>query len=235
MGAESLEAGDGSPVSTELTGIFSDRLNQIIDLRPGDIRPGRSRTNDFAAKFNIHYNTAHRLLHGKILPSVELLYSIAGAFDVSESWLLGRGARNVKDMRGESLVKIPIFRPRSSRSAPFATIPADELPRDFDSTKLLYSRTRTERGDVEDVIVRLMDEPQEGKVHLIYDPKIDDTYLRRINVIAARGELLCFTLETAAMETVKISDVVVGGKGGTNMLSILGPVVARIKFGFKGD
>lgn len=237
MGVESLEAGGGSPVSTEtaLTGIFSDRLNQIINLRPGGIRPGRSRTNDFAAKFNIHYNTAHRLLHGKILPSVALLCSIAEAFDVSESWLLGRGARNVEDMRGESLVKIPIFKPRSAGSAAFATIPAGELPRDFDSTKLLYARTRTERGDVEDVIVRLMDEPQEGKVHLIYDPKIEDTYLRRINVIRARRELLCFTLETAAMETLRISDIVVGKESDTNQLSILGPVVARIKFAFKGD
>ncbi len=235
MGAESLEAGDESTVSSDLMAIFSERLNQAIDLHPEIIRPGRRRTNDFAAKFDIHYNTALRLLHGKILPSVVVLRSIADALDVTESWLLGRAVTNLKAMHDEPVVSIPIFKPRSSGNATCATIPAGELPPDFDATKLLYTRTRTERGDVEDVIVRLMDEPQEGRVHLIYDPKIEETYLRRINVIPARGELLCFTLETAAMETMRISDVVVGQKSETNKLSILGPVVARIKFAFKGD
>ncbi len=222
-------------VSKELTVIFCDRLNQIIDRRPDIIRIGRGRTNDFAAKFDIHYTTAHRLLHGLSLPAATLLCNIAETFGVTESWLLGRGAPDVDEMLDESFVKLHIFKPRSSENNLFILFPTSELPAGFDSAALLYTRTATEKGEEEDVLVQQVAEPQEGKVHLIYNPEIENTYMRRINVIPTRGELLCFSLETGIMETMKMSDVVFGQTKGATKMSIVGPVIARVKLGFKGD
>ncbi|ABD71957.1 hypothetical protein Rfer_4270 (plasmid) [Rhodoferax ferrireducens T118] len=222
-------------VSKELTVIFCDRLNQIIDRRPEIIRVGRGRTNDFAAKFVIHYTTAHRLLHGLSLPSATLLCNIAETFGVTESWLLGRGAPDVDEMLDDSFVKLHIFKPRSPENNLFILFPASELPPGTDSATLLYTRTVTEKGEDEGVVVQQVAAPQEGKVHLIYNPEFDNTYLRRINVIHTRGELLCFSLETGTMETMKMSDVVFGQSKGATKTSIIGPVIARVKTGFKGD
>lgn len=235
METVTLESAEGNTAAKARTATFCDRLNHIIKMRPDVVRPGRSRTNDFASKFNIHYATANKLLNGKIDPSLALAWSIADAFDVSLNWLCGEGSRDVNEMRNESLVKILIFKTRSSEEQAFALVPAGELPRGFDSTNLVYAQTRTEKGDIENVIFKLITVPQEGKVHLIFDPKTKDTYLRRINVMPDRDELLCFTLETGAIETVKFSKAVFGQMSDAEKLCILGPVVARIKFGFKGD
>lgn len=223
------------PATQELMNIFSDRLTRILDQRPDVVMPGRSRTNDFAAKFNIHYATAHRLLNAKSLPSVDLLCSIAQTLGVTESWLLGRGDDRLVNPPTGSVVQIEVYNPTALNEAAFITIPSEVLPPNFDTRDLLVARARTELGDWEYVIARLNNAPQEGRVHLLYDPANGITYLRRINLIQNRGELLCATLETAAMETVKLSDVVIGDKHATSTLSILGPVVARLKFGFKGD
>lgn len=222
-------------VSKELTVIFCDRLNQIIDRRPDIIRIGRGRTNDFAAKFDIHYTTAHRLLHGLSLPAATLLCNIAETFGVTESWLLGRGAPDVDEMLDESFMKVHIFKPRSSEDNLFILFPSSELPSGVDTAKLIYTRVATEKGDQEGVLVQQVAEAQEGKVHLIYNPEFDNTYLRRINVIPTRGELLCFSLDSGTMETMKMSDVVFGQGKGAKKTSIMGPVIARVKFGFKGD
>lgn len=223
------------PITQILIVTFCDRLTQIIDRRPDVVRKGRGRVNDFAAKFNIHYTTAHRLLEGKSLPSATLLCAIADKFEISESWLLGRGEPDVDVLLDKSSAKIQIFKPRSSEGKLFATIPISELPAGFDSSKLIYTRTVTERGREEDVIVKLMAEPSEGKVHLIYNPVDDSTYLRRINVLASKGDLLCFSVDTGATETLKAKDVVFGSLNVAKKLSVVGPVVARIRFGFKGD
>lgn len=235
MSTKTVDPDEGSSNARELAVLFCDRLTQIIDRRPDVIRKGRGRINDFAAAFDIHYTTAYRLLNSESLPSCALLCSIADKFQVTESWLLGRGHDDVDVMLDESPVKIHILKPRSTESDLYATIPPSELPPGFDSSKLVYTRVFSENGEEEDVIVKMTAEPHEGKVHLIFDPQIDNTYLRRINVLPSRGELLCCTLDTGAMVTLKAADVVFGGKDGGKKLRIVGPVMARIRFGFRGD
>lgn len=223
-------------VGAELTVIFCDRLTQIIDRRPDVIRKGRGRVNDFADKFGIHYTTAHRLLHGESLPSAVLLCQIADTFEVTESWLLGRGAHDVDEMVDEAMVKIKIFKPRSPDSNLYATIPSTELPQGMDSSTLLYTRTVSDAGP-EDVVVKMMAEPSDGQVHLIYDPANEKTYLRRLNVMPGHeGELLCFSLGTGATERLSTKNIVFGAIDGTDKkLSIVGPIVARVVYKFKGD
>lgn len=215
--------------------VFCDRLNQICDRRPSVIRSGRGRVGDIAAKFGIHYTSAYRLLNALGLPNCELLWKMADEFDVSESWLLGRGPSNVDDLLDKSPVQIHVFNPRSSEVGNFATVPAGLLPVGFDSSKLIYSRVITETGHDEDVLVRLTAEPQEGKVHLFFDPSNDHTHLRRVNIDFAKRQLMCSTTETAQISMIPQDSVVYGQTQDAKKLSILGPVVARVVYGFKGD
>lgn len=225
-----------STVTSELAVIFCDRLTQIIDRRPDVIRKGRGRVNDFADKFQIHYTTAHRLLNGESLPAAALLCQIADTFEVTESWLLGRGAHDVDQMVDEAMVKIKIFKPRSPDSNLYATIPSTEIPQGTDSSTLLYTRTDSD-GGTEDVVVKMMAEPSDGKVHLVYDPANEKTYLRRITVMPGHeGELLCFSLGTGATERLSLKNLVFGViDGAEKKLSIVGPIVARVVYKFKGD
>lgn len=219
----------------ELAVIFCDRLTQIIDRRPDVIRAGRGRTNDFAVKFDIHYTTAHRLLHEESLPPAALLCKIADTFDVTESWLLGRGETDVDKLIDESSVKIHIFTPRTSSPPQYATIPSSELPALFDSSKLIFNRTTTEYGEEVSVVVKLTAEAHEGKVHLLYDPINARTYLRRINIIHSRGELLCVSTKNGVTETLKIDSLDFGQLENATKTCVLGPVVAHIAYSFKGD
>lgn len=243
---QKVDAAPGATVGTATrTAIFCDRLTQIIDRRHDVIRSGRGRTNDFASKFGMHYTTAHRLLNGESLPPAEVLCQLADAFDVTESWLLGRGANDVDDLLDNSATKIHIFNPRSDATDQFATIPTSELPAGFDSSKLIFNKTTTELGEDVSVIVKLTAEAQEGRVHLLFDPENSKTYLRRINVVPSRSELWCMGTDTGLSETLKIENVEFGNlqkrdpkdksQRGSGRVVILGPVIARIAFGFKGD
>jgi hypothetical protein len=229
-----IEDADSS-MQRELAVVFCDRLTQIIDRRPDVIRAGRGRTNDFAVKFDIHYTTAHRLLHEESLPPAALLCKIADTFDVTESWLLGRGESDVDTLVSDSAVKIHIFSPRSSSPPQFASMPASELPAGFDSARLIFNRTTTEFGSEVSVVVKLTAEAHEGKVHLLYDPVNARTYLRRINIIHSRNELLCVSTKNGTTETLKIEDLHFGDIESTTKTSVLGPVVAHIAYSFKGD
>ena len=235
MQEDNPTAHEDASVFDALAAIVCGRLNQIVDRRPDVVQAGRSRVTAFAAKIGVHYNTANRLLKGDILPSAVHLCRIAKEFEVSESWLLGRGSLTAYDAHEESLVKIHMFNPNAPEIDQFATVPVGLLPRGLNAARLLFARTRTAKGTFENVIVKLMADPQEDEVHLVYDPATGDTSLRRINVISTRNELLCLTLETGLMKTLKFSDVVLGEPCSTSKPSILGPVVARIKFGFGSD
>jgi transcriptional regulator with XRE-family HTH domain len=228
-----------------LIAVFTDRLTQIIDRRQDVIRSGRGRTNDFAVKFGMHYTTANRLLKGESLPPADVLCQIAEAFDVTESWLLGRNSYDVDELLDNGSTRIHIFNPRSESSDKFLTIPTTELPMGFDSSKLVFNKTTTELGEDVSVIVKLTAEVQEGRVHLLYDPKNAKTYLRRINIVPSQGALFCFGTDTGLSETLKIENVEFGNlskrddqsidESKSYKVVILGPVVARIAFGFKGD
>lgn len=235
MEEDKLKAHADDSAFDALTAVVCKRLNHIVDRRPDVVQAGRSRVTDFAAKVGVHYNTANRLLRGEILPSAVHLCRIAKEFEVSESWLLGRGSLTAYDAQDESLVKIHVFNPHGSGIDQFATVPAGLLPRELNAAQLLFARTRSAKGNLENVIVKLMAHAHEDEVHLVYDPTTGDTSLRRINIISTRNELLCLTLETGLMKTLKISDVVLGEPCSTSKPCILGPVVARIKFGFGSD
>jgi transcriptional regulator with XRE-family HTH domain len=215
--------------------VFCDRLNQIIDRRIDVIRSGRGRINDFKDKLGIHYTTAHRLLSGDALPNVALLHKIAKIFDVTEHWLLGGGASDIDAQVEMSGVKIHLFRPRSPDSEQTITVPVELFPEGFDSAQLVWNSTVSGVGDPQEVVVKKTAEPAEGRVHLLYDPVTERTFLRRINVVPSTAELLCFSLETGAVERIKTTEVVFGQTTKAEKLSIVGPVVARVTFGFKGD
>lgn len=225
---------DGTIFSNDLTRTFCDRLNQLIDRRPDVIRTGRGKVVDFASKFDIHYTTAHRLIHAESLPSATLLLKIADTFDVSESWLLGRGSREIEDMLGEALTRISIFNPREPELSRFIGLPAGVIPSEMDTSTLIYTRTGVDAQD-DHVLVKTTAEPIDGRVHLVYDPATKITYLRRISVMLGRDELLCFSLGNGQTETLKNADIVFGQTNEAQKLSIVGPVVARVSFGFKGD
>lgn len=220
-----------------LTTVVCERLNMIIDKRTDVIQPGKSRIPAFALVVDVHYNTANRLLKGEILPSAVHLCRIAKEFGVTESWLLGRGEIDDYNGNDSPFYKVQIFDPNVTQNEHFITIPIGQLPLGLSSDKLVFTQTQTEMGETENVVVKLSNNAHDGKVHLIYDSTIAarKTYMRRINVIEGRDELVCFTLETGQVEIHKFKDVVFGLMNGTDKLSIMGPVLARIQLTFKGD
>lgn len=225
-----LNDNEDTIASVDLIRVFSDRLNKMIDRRPDIIRRGHGKVVDFAAKFSIHYTTAHRLINAENLPSSQLLVKIADVFDVSESWLLGRGSRDVED---ESLTRINVFNPRQPDPKLYIGLPDGVIPAGIDTSALIYNRVGVDGGDC--VIVKIMAEPVDGSVHLVYDHKSKITYLRRISVMLGRNELLCFNLDNGQTETLKNENIVFGQTQDAQKLSVVGQVVARVSFGFKDD
>lgn len=213
-----------------LRAIFADRLTQIIDRRVDVIRKGRGRIGDFADKFQIHYTTAFRLMNGTSLPGAVLLCQIADAFDVTESWLLGRGVADIDKMIDEGFIKIHLFSPRGNDASDTClTVPASIVPSGLDSAKLLYVKVAANDGLQDDaVIIKVTPEAQDGKIHLIYDPADDTTVLRQISVHQAKGKISAICLKDGSPTVYDIKDLVFGETKDASKLSIVGPVALRI-------
>ena len=223
------------PGTKALLVVFSDRLTQIVDRRPDIIKTGKGRISDFALKFDIHYTTAYRLFCAKGLPNAALLVDIANTFDVSESWLLGREAADIDDYLAESRLKIAIFSPRSNDPDLFLSLPTSEIPAGLDSSQLLFAKGLADLGPQTRVLVKVAAEPHDGRVHLIYDPKNHTTFLRRVTVLPASRQLAMCGMHNPTQDIVALTKVVFGKTNDAKKLSVVGPVLARLIFGFKGD
>ena len=133
-------------MSTALKVIFSDRLTQILDRRPDVIRQGQGRVMDLAAKFDIQYTTAYRLIGGKALPNCALLCKLAEAFDTTESWLLGRGPADVDEMIASEGLRIEVFAPQSGAPKWYIGLHESILPAGLDTAKLMFCSVDSANG-----------------------------------------------------------------------------------------
>lgn len=231
-----IEAGSEEPaneIEGQLRAIFADRLTQVIDRRVDVIRKGRGRINDFADKFKIHYTTAFRLMNGITLPGCVLLCEIAEAFDVTESWLLGRGVDDIDRMIESEYIKIHLFAPRTNEAnEQCLTVPVSVVPAGTDSSKLIYVKVASVDGLRDDaVVIKVTPEAQDGKVHLLYDPADDTTFLRQITVHNAKGKISAISLKDGSPAVYDMKDLVFGETKNVGYLSIIGPIVARIACG----
>lgn len=230
---ETLEGEQSTP--SQLVKIFGERLNVIVDRHPDKVTPGRPRVNAFAKLFEIHYSTADRLLACEGLPSVTLLARIAQTFNTTESWLLGRNTEDQSTSSPYPSVQIRNFSELPEGLVPFGMIAQEIFPPGFDSSNLLFTRVREEGESDEDVIVKVSTKPENGKVHLFHDPVTARRFLRRVTFLPEKKEYLCGTLKTGNITIVKFENVLLGEPESDSKLCIVGPVVARIKYFFKGD
>ena len=205
--------------------VFTDRLNQILDKKPGVIRSGRGRLNDFCMLFKVHYTTTHRIFHGQTLPNPLLLRDIADKFEVSIDWLLGRGESDVDAELSTSFVKIKWFDPRSNIANVDIELPIHLFTNDAVSSNLLVTETTTIDRSKQNIIVKITREPEDSSVHLIYDPLNDITYLSRIFIVPMSDSLFFANTITGSMEKIKKSSLVFGAPTTEMKLHVVGPVI----------
>lgn len=67
---------------------FSERINRELQSAGFPLND-REKAKAFAKVFNVSPYMADSLLHGKMMPSKELLEEIAKEFEVSQDWLSG--------------------------------------------------------------------------------------------------------------------------------------------------
>lgn len=67
---------------------FSERINKEL-VSAGFPNNEKEKLEAFAKVFHVSPYMADSLLHGKMMPSKELLDAIAEEFEVSKSWLCG--------------------------------------------------------------------------------------------------------------------------------------------------
>lgn len=232
--AHTPSAGD-SLVEKQISTVFTDRLTQILDRRDGVIRGGRGRVGDFARFFDVHYTTAQRLLAGTSLPSVVLLTQIAKALQVPAGWLIGDDDEYDVDQKLEkSVIKICRYSPRDAgHMAVHVPVPMAELPAGFDSSQLVYAKAIGRNGIAHTVVARVLLEPVNDVIHLIYYPKNNFVCLRRVQVMPSVGKVYIHPADGTDSEVFKMDKMAFGDTSAEadGKVCIVGPVVASLNYG----
>lgn len=218
-----------------LTVLFTDRLTQALDRRSDVIRAGRGRVGDFARYFDIHYTTAQRLLAGESLPPVALLAKITAALQVPSTWLLGEDDNyDIDQTLEKSIVKVWRYSPAdASHLQVHIDVPIPELPQGFDSSRLVYARAVGKNSVTHTIIAKVLLEPVNDVIHLVYYPKSNYVCLRRVQVMPSLGKVYIHPGDGGDSEVFKMDKLAFGevsaDTGGK--VCIVGPVVASLHFG----
>lgn len=218
-----------------LSTVFTDRLMQTLDRRTDVIKSGRGQVGDFARYFNVHYTTAQRLLSGNSLPSVVLLTKISKALQVSINWLVGEDDDYDIDQKLEkSVARISRYSPRdAAHMQVHALVPISELPQGLDSAQLVYAKAMGRNSLTETIIAKVLLEPVNDVIHLVYYPKTHNVCLRRVQVMPSINTVYLHTADGSDSEKFKFEKLAFGNTSTETdgKVCVVGPVVASLNLG----
>jgi hypothetical protein len=217
---------------TPLLATFAERLNRVIDHRPDVCRKGRGRVGDFAERFNLHYTTAHRVLHATTFPTPELLLAIRSTFDVSLDWLMGVGGDQPGTNDAQTPLRVDVFDPLVERPEAL-WLPPGLLPTSLAGQTLVAAviNGHPMNGPDRDLaLVPVMEQIVDGAVHVIYDPARGRNVLMRLSMSLSHTRVTAISVHSGETEHLDTQQLQFGQTHGALLPSVIGPVVATLTF-----